>query len=165
MAAGDKGQAKFPGLAVIILEVADLDKAVEKWSSLGLGPWLVQERSNEAIMQGRKVSNRARWAMAPLGPTVLLELAQILEGEHVHNKFLRERGEGLSALSFNVENLDEWLAKCKEMGIEPLLTQARKTGGRFAYMDTEKEFNGVMIEFLEGELTGLDKVEWGHRFK
>ena len=155
---GDKGEIDLSKskLLSISVEVEDLDKAIEYYSSnFGIGPFVVQERTNDAILHGKESRHTTRWAMAPMGGgRVVLSLTQIIEGESIHKEILRRRGEGMSSLCFKVEDLDQGIAQFEKKGIGVLQYAKRKTGGGFAYMDTAK-VGGVVIELLEGGLSGM----------
>jgi methylmalonyl-CoA epimerase len=79
---------------------------------------------------------------------VQLELIQVLEGENVHTKFLRERGEGLHHIGFFVKNLEEELAALKNEGIEVLWRGEALGVTKFAYLDTEKTL-GIILELIQ----------------
>ena len=142
----------------ICMEVKDLNKTIEYYSSnFGIGPFVVQERSNDCILHGREAHYTARWAIAPLGEgQVILEFSEIIEGESIHTEFLEKNGEGVSYICLGVPDVDAKIAKFKEKGIEVLQYCRRKDGGVFAYMDTGK-VGGLVIELLEGGLTGVEK--------
>jgi catechol 2,3-dioxygenase-like lactoylglutathione lyase family enzyme len=79
---------------------------------------------------------------------VQLELIQVLEGENIHTKFLREKGEGLHHLGFFVKNLEEELAALKKEGLEILWRGEALGVTKFAYLDTEKTL-GVTLELIQ----------------
>jgi len=79
---------------------------------------------------------------------VQLELIQVLEGENIHTKFLREKGEGLHHLGFFVKNLEETLAALKKEGLEILWRGEALGVTKFAYLDTEKTL-GVTLELIQ----------------
>lgn len=81
---------------------------------------------------------------------VQLELIQVLEGENIHTKFLRERGGGLHHLGFFVKNLEEELAALKKEGIEILWRGEALGVAKFAYLDTEKPLN-LALELIQFE--------------
>jgi 4-hydroxyphenylpyruvate dioxygenase-like putative hemolysin len=79
---------------------------------------------------------------------VQLELIQVLEGENIHTKFLRERGEGLHHIGFFVKDLEEELAALKNVGIEVLWRGEALEVTKFAYLDTEKTL-GIVLELIQ----------------
>ncbi len=79
---------------------------------------------------------------------VQLELIQVLEGENIHTKFLKEKGEGLHHLGFFVKNLEEELTVLEKSGIKVLWRGEALGVAKFAYLDTEK-FLGVNLELIQ----------------
>lgn len=79
---------------------------------------------------------------------VQLELIQVLEGENIHTKFLRERGEGLHHLGFFVKDLEKELTNLKKEGVEVLWRGEALGVTKFAYLDTEKTL-GVVLELIQ----------------
>lgn len=79
---------------------------------------------------------------------VQLELIQVLEGENIHTKFLKEKGEGLHHLGFFVKNLEEALAVLERDGIKVLWRGEALGVAKFAYLNTE-EILGVTLELIQ----------------
>jgi len=79
---------------------------------------------------------------------VQLELIQVLEGETIHSKFLKERGEGLHHLGFFVKDLEKELIALKREGIEVLWRSEALGVTRFAYLDTEATL-GILLELIQ----------------
>jgi methylmalonyl-CoA/ethylmalonyl-CoA epimerase len=81
---------------------------------------------------------------------VTFEWIQPLIGPSIYDEYLKEHGEGLHHLAFNVKDMDEAVKLLEARG-----APASQTGGwdnpnskgRFAYMDTEP-YGGVTIELL-----------------
>ena len=133
-------------LRTIIVAVKDMDKAVEYYQSLGIGPF-----SPESILDRRtlytdlKVSRpgdmkaKLKYRTAQLDP-VRLELIQPVEGESFQKESLDSRGEGLVNLSFIVDDLEEETAKLVEKGI-PVILSATTKSYSIAIFDTRKVGN------------------------
>ena len=101
------------------------------WNILGIGPWEVYSFEyplvHERIYHGKPTWAREKLAMAKVG-AINLELAQPVEGDTIYSDFLREHGEGLHHLSFQVDDL----AKVeKDLECFPSLQSAR--GGPQGY--------------------------------
>lgn len=79
---------------------------------------------------------------------VQLELIQVLEGENIHTKFLKEKGEGLHHLGFFVKDLEKELAVLKKEGMEVLWRGEALGVAKFAYLDAGK-FLGVTLELIQ----------------
>ncbi len=76
-----------------------------------------------------------------------LEFVQHIEGESYHKEFLDKGREGLHHISVFVDDIEKYIAKFKEMGIEQISGGQR---GRqvYAHFDTEETL-GVILELQE----------------
>lgn len=143
----------LPPLSQIGVVVKDVDRAVEYYSSaFGLGPfttyefmpekhWYMEEPSPLKLRMGKAVWGSIEW-----------ELIQPLEGESLHEEFLKTNGEGLQHLGFNVPNYDEVFDKMKNAGFQPLMraeTYVATYKGylRACYFDTRR-VGGVIFEII-----------------
>jgi hypothetical protein len=105
--------------------VADLDRATRNLSEIfGIGPfrvidWPPAGRSDiQRFYYGKPGNFSARMAFTELGP-VELELIQPVEGESIWGDFLRDHGEGIHHIRFNVDEMDPVRAYLSSQGIEP----------------------------------------------
>jgi len=150
MAKEQEPRVKLPPVEQIGIVVADIDKAVEYYSSIfGWGPFQVVEYETKGMTyRGQKGDCRLKLAFAQSGP-IEIELIQVLEGETPHTEFLREKGEGLHHLRFHIDDLDGMLAELAKEGIEPIWQHRYPDVGiSFAYLNTDK-IGGVMFELIE----------------
>lgn len=141
---------QLPPLEQIGFVVRDMEKAINYYEThFGWGPFQSYEYSMKGVIfHGEPSDCRLKIALAHSGP-VEIELIQVLEGETPHTEFLKEKGEGMHHLRFNVNNIDEMLAAFAREGIEPVWHQSLpEFGVSFAYLNTEKT-GGVMIELIE----------------
>ena len=122
----------LPPVSQLGVLVNDVDRAVNYYSSLfGLGPFTVYEFSPEKVWLWEKSSHiRVKQGKAMWGE-IELELIQPLEGESIYNEFLRDHGEGIQHLGFNVVNYDEMFHRFEEAHFTPLLRVE-------SYVDTYK---------------------------
>ncbi|MEM2866324.1 MAG: VOC family protein [Candidatus Hadarchaeales archaeon] len=79
---------------------------------------------------------------------VQLELIQVVEGETIHSKFLREKGEGLHHLGYFVEDLERSLSMLEKEGVKVLWRGEVPGAAKFAYLDTEKTL-GITLELVQ----------------
>lgn len=129
--------------------VRDMDRAIEHYRSLGIGPfkqWETDTRTDDNI-ETEPVDFKIKIAMVQMGP-VKMELIQPVEGESVQQKHLDSRGEGLNHVGFQVGDLDKELAELTKKGMQVILRVKRKTGGGVAYLDTQSE-GGVIFEIVQ----------------
>jgi len=129
--------------------VRDMDRAIEHYQALGLGPF---ESLNVTPIERKvydkpadDVKNVAR--VAQMGP-VRLELVQPVSGESVQKEFLESRGEGINHLGFFVDDLDKEVAKLVEKGFKVISSVKLVGGGSSVYLDTDK-VGGVIFELMQ----------------
>lgn len=91
----------------------------------------------------------ARFCFISVGSTEV-ELIEPLEGDSVWKDFLREHGEGVHHLKYEVESLNETIQAFRQMGISCLQygsAVGSNAGKTWAYFDTEPQL-GYVIEVL-----------------
>lgn len=131
--------SKFPQVGQIGIVVKDMNTSVKFYEQMFGPPFLTLESDiNKAKL---KIS------LFQVGG-IQFELIQVLEGESVHSKFLREKGEGLHHVGFIVEDLEEELTKLEKEGITVLERGIVQEMVKFAYLDTEKRL-GIILELIQ----------------
>jgi methylmalonyl-CoA/ethylmalonyl-CoA epimerase len=140
---------KFHHVSVV---VRDIEKAIEFYQSLGIGPFqsLVgpsgPTRLTRKMIRGKPADYQIDLRSAEIGQ-LQSEVVQPLEGETPIKEFLEKRGEGIHHVGFFVDDLDRETAKMAEEGFE--ITQSGETPEvRWAYFDTDV-VGGVVIELME----------------
>lgn len=131
----------FKKIDHIGIAVMDLKRAVELYSKkFGLSPFKTEELKE----QGIKV------ASFKLGDSWIELLGSTREDSPI-GKFLRNRGEGLHHLCYQVENLEETLEVLKQRGLKLIDEKPRRGAGgkRIAFLHP-KSTQGVLIEITEG---------------
>ncbi len=130
----------FPKLDHIGVIVRDMDKAIQHYQSLGIGPF---EHVKNIVPLDRRIWDKPtklediklKIRMAKMVP-VNIELIQPVAGESPWKEFLDSKGEGISHLGFYVDNIEEEMAKLKQKGFRALMSAQFKYGGGAAYFDT-----------------------------
>lgn len=119
-------QEMFGIFAQIGVVVRDLERAMCALSeAFGIGPFRVTDwppagrTDMQRVYQGKPADFTARMAFAELGP-VELELIQPVAGESIWADFLRERGEGLHHLRFNVPDEKPVIQYLAQQGIQTI---------------------------------------------
>jgi len=140
----------LPDISQVGMVVKDMDKTIEYYEKvLGLGPFVRPEISYiEKFYYGKPVDSTWIMGFCSLGP-VELELIQPVIGPTVYHDFLKEKGEGIHHLGFDVKDMDEKIALCKKMGIQ-IIQSGRGSTSCFAYLDTV-EIGGVIFELIQRE--------------
>ena len=129
--------------------VRNLDKAIDYYQSLGLGPFRQKDISvlTDKKMYGKPTDFELKMATAQMGP-IMIELIQPVEEAPVQEEFLESKGEGINHIAFSVDDLDKEEAKLVEKGLEVILSVRRTTGGGGSYFDT-REVGGVIMELIQ----------------
>lgn len=129
--------------------VKDLDKSIDYYQSLGIGPF--QEIEMDTIvnktMYGKTCDWQIRAAVAKLG-AIKFELIQPLEKAHLMEEFLEKRGEGINHVAFAVEDLDKEVTNLINRGFKVILSAKRASGHGGVYFDT-RQVGGTMIELIK----------------
>jgi methylmalonyl-CoA/ethylmalonyl-CoA epimerase len=138
---------KFDHMAVV---VKDIQKSVDLYSkAFGLKFEEIAEHQlpPDVITRGKPTPYTMKVSFAQMGP-VRLEMVQVVEGECIYTEFLREHGEGIHHLGFEVEDLEKEVAKAESQGLE-LICYLKMVGiMAFAHFDADKT-SGVRIELVQ----------------
>jgi methylmalonyl-CoA/ethylmalonyl-CoA epimerase len=135
--------------------VKDIDKAMEAYWRVGVGPWRVYTYGaplvKDITYRGKPGDWRFRIALASVGG-FSLELIQPLSGKNIYSDYLETHGEsGIQHLGFVVDNLDLAVEEARQSGYE-VIQSGRGHGvrgdGKFAYLSTEDDLFTV-YELME----------------
>ena len=138
---------KLDHIAVV---VKDMEKAVDFYTkAFGLNFEEIAEYQlpPDVIYKGKSTPFAEKVTFAPLG-AMRLELMQVVEGECIYTDFLRERGEGIHHLGYEVADLEKEVANAEAQGLE-MICHLKMVGiMAFAHFDPDKT-NGVRIELVQ----------------
>ena len=116
--------------------VKDVNKVVERLSSLGIGPFepknLPPDRNE--WFRGKPMDADFNIQAARIG-NVELELIQPLKGESPHKEFLETKGEGIQHVMFAVDDFEKELDRLTKQGVEVLLRAKFPGTSGVAYLD------------------------------
>jgi catechol 2,3-dioxygenase-like lactoylglutathione lyase family enzyme len=137
----------FSKLIQVGVVVKDLDKTVERLSSLGIGPFTPMQIPPDAEQwfRGKPLDAKFKISGAKLGE-IVLELIQPVEGESPHQEFLDNQGEGIQHIAFAVDDLDREVSKLTKQGVSVLLS-ANLRDVRVAYLDFG--VGGLVFELIQ----------------
>jgi catechol 2,3-dioxygenase-like lactoylglutathione lyase family enzyme len=140
-------ESPFSRLIQVGVVVKDLDKAVQRLSSLGIGPFtpMILPPEAEQWFRGKPLNAKFKISGARLGE-IVLELIQPIEGESPHQEFLDNKGEGIQHIAFAVDDLDREVTKLTKQGVNVLLN-ANLPDVRVAYLDLG--VGGLIIELIQ----------------
>jgi len=145
-----KNNTTFSRLVHIGMVVRDMDKAVERFKALGIGPFKPRILPADAreTYRGKPFAPAQRVAIqtAQIGD-MELELIQPISGESPHREFLDQKGEGVQHLGFFVDDLKEDVERLTAAGSSVMLTSQFKGGGGVAYLDLDAA--GLIVELVQ----------------
>lgn len=153
-------RVKLPPPDQVCIVVEDMDKAIEYYQLVfGLGPFRVMEvATKDMTYRDWTGTARQKSAFAQCG-SIQIELIQPLEGETPQAEFLKEKGEGMHHLRFQVDNLETTLASLAQFGIEPVWKHNfAKAGVSYAYVNAD-QIGGVVFELIEDKKGVTKKPE------
>ena len=135
------------------LVVENIEGAVQAWSRLlGVEPPPITITDpfdiSNAHYQGRPTPAQAKLAFFDLGQ-VTLELIEPVGEPSTWTDQLTTLGSSLHHIAFGIKGMDEHLLGLAEHGL-PLVQRGEYIGGRYAYVDGQKQF-GTVIELLEND--------------
>ena len=139
---------KFRGVKQVCVVVSDLDDAVRRYGRFGFGPWyLFVYRDIRARVRGQDQVFSIRIALTKLDDGFQWELIQPLDDQSIYAQFLREHGEGVQHVAFEVDDVPATID-----AVGPLLRSdnAGLRGGtqRYAMLDTVNAL-GVLAEVMD----------------
>jgi len=77
-----------------------------------------------------------------------VELIELIDGKTIHEDFLKEKGEGLHHLGFEVKDLKKGMEIAKQHGLKITQSSMREDGFGFAYIDSDK-IGGAIFELIQ----------------
>ena len=141
------GDLKFDHLAIV---VKDIQKAVDYYSkAFGLQFEEIAEHQlpPDVIYKGKPCPYTMRVTFAHMGP-IRLEMVQVVDGECIYTDFLKEHGEGVHHLGFEVADLEKEVANAEAQGLENICFLKMVGIMAFAHFDPGKT-NGMRIELVQ----------------
>jgi catechol 2,3-dioxygenase-like lactoylglutathione lyase family enzyme len=140
----------FPptGFCQVGIVVRSIDETIKYYEKIfGFGPFEIREVDYpDATYYGERAGYRGKRAFFYLGP-IQIELIELRDGKTIHEAFLREKGEGLHHIAFEVPNLEEGKRKAEEAGLKVIQSYTRPDGSGFAYLDSDR-IGGVPFELI-----------------
>ncbi|MDH4264610.1 MAG: VOC family protein [Deltaproteobacteria bacterium] len=141
----------FPptGFCQVGIVVQSIDETIKYYEKVfGFGPFEIREVDYpNATYYGELAGYRGKRAFFNLGP-IQIELIELRDGKTIHEAFLREKGEGLHHIAFEVKSLEEGKKKAEEAGLKVIQSFSRPDGSGFAYLDSDR-IGGVLFEQIQ----------------
>ena len=128
--------------------VNNIDETIEYYTEMfGFGPYEIKHVDySDATYYGQSAGYRGKRAFFYLG-NIEIELIELVDGKTIHEDFLKEHGEGLHHIGFQVESLGESVNNAEQAGFKVTQGFARPDGSGFAYLDSDKT-GGVIVELI-----------------
>ena len=132
--------------------VNDLEKAVDYYESLGIGPFalLTGIVSAKRWVDGKPIdpaSIKLKVSIAKVG-AVDFELIEPGEGKSLWRDFLETKGEGINHMGFFIDDIEKEQAELEAKGIKAVYASRFDGGGGAAYFATD-EVGGVLFELIQ----------------
>ena len=146
-----KGASSSWKLKQIGLVVKDMNKALERFSHLGFGPFSPKILPPEVKewVKGKPMRADVK-VMATMVGNVELELCQPSSGDSPHKDYLESKGEGIQHVLFGVDNLQKEIDRLTGLGCTVLLRASfgdEEGSGGLAYVDLDA--SGLIIELSQ----------------
>ena len=138
--------------------VRDINKSIEYFEALGIGPW---ERYRMPS-PGHEFTTREHFgasgdpivyevATAQMGP-IQIEMFECISGDSIPKRFLDSKGEGIWHFGYNVEpeDFDKAIAEMTRKGFKVVGSSTGKKGTRMVFFDTDK-LGGVIFQLHDSE--------------
>lgn len=127
--------------------VRDMDKAVQRFSELGFGPFKVKylPKSTKDGPKAEPMLGKGEVQRAQMG-NMELELCSPVSGKSPHQEFLDAKGEGIQHILFAVHDLDAELDRFIKLGAKIML-HITFNGGGLAYIDLNA--CGFILELIQ----------------
>jgi hypothetical protein len=144
----EKGKFVLPDVSHIGVVTNNLDKTMKEMEDLyGLKPFMVMEPGYvNTYLRGKPAEFKLKSAFYRSGQ-VVFEVISVLEGDTIYDEWLKEKGEGLHHLGYDIDNIEEWIDYYKGKGIG-VLQSGERPGVKWAYLDTAV-YTGMIMELIE----------------
>ena len=137
----------FAEIMTVAAVVKDIDRAIQHYQSLGIGPFKpVPMQVTEKWFKGKPAEFKSKAMIAKIGK-VGLELIQPVVGPSSFLEMLEKKGEGIHHLGFYAEDLDAEEEKLVKKGVK-VRQKARGKDCGFTHFETD-QVGGVTFELLK----------------
>ena len=138
--------SRFCQVGVVVKSIDETIKYFEKL--FGFGPFEMRQVDYpNATYYGEIAGYRGKRAFFYLGP-IQIELIELIDGKTIHEAFLKEKGEGVHHIAFEVDNLEKSTGNAEKAGLKVIQSFTRPDGSGFAYLDTDKT-GGIIFELIQ----------------
>jgi len=108
--------SRFCQVGVVVKSIDETIKYFEKL--FGFGPFEIRQVDYPgSTYYGEIAGYRGKRAFFYLGP-IQIELIELIDGKTIHEAFLKEKGEGVHHIAFEVDNLEESTGNAEKSGLK-----------------------------------------------
>ena len=129
-------------IGYITRDIERTKKNLQKFFGLDSFAMMVPNYFNKKY-RGKPEDFKAQFAFCRVG-NIVYELIQVLHGKTSYEDFMKEHGEGIHHLGYEISDLAKWIEAYKKVGIEPIMSGER-VGLKFAYFNTPE----IIVELIE----------------
>jgi methylmalonyl-CoA/ethylmalonyl-CoA epimerase len=149
----NESEFKLPHLSHVGVVTRDLEKTIGEMQKLhNLSPFKILEPEyTNTHLRGKPTDFKLKSAFYQSGQ-VVIEIISVIKGDSLFSEWLREKGEGLHHLGYDIQNIDEWLHHYETKGIG-ILQSGERPGVKWAYLDTTC-YTGLIVELVERTAEG-----------
>ncbi len=138
--------SRFCQVGVVVKSIDETIKYFERL--FGFGPFEIRQVDfPNATYYGEVAGYRGKRAFFYLGP-IQVELIELIDGKTIHEAFLKEKGEGIHHIAFEVDNLEKSKRNAEKAGLNVIQSFTRPDGSGFAYLDTDRT-GGILFELIQ----------------
>jgi methylmalonyl-CoA/ethylmalonyl-CoA epimerase len=137
--------SKLCQIGIVVKNIEETLKYYQE--TFGMGPFDVRYVDYPtAGYFGEQAGYRGKRAFFHLGP-IEIELIELIDGKTIHEAFLKEKGEGIHHIGFEVKDLRQAMDSANRQGLRVIQHFMKEDGSGFAYLDSDKK-GGVIFELL-----------------
>ena len=143
----EKQSKPFSNLHHISVVVQNMEKAVEFYTSIGIGPFSDYPPMREYVtlnVPDKEGFYDLKIKFAQCGP-IQLQLIQPGEGESLYKDFLEKKGEGVYHIGFVVDDITQADSEVEKLGLEAISIGRREDGSGFSYLDTAQKAGVTLL--------------------
>jgi len=140
---------KLCQIGIVVKNIDATTSYLEK--EFGFGPFDVRYVDySDATYHGQKAGYRGKRAFFKLG-IIEIELIELIDGKTIHEDFMKQHGEGLHHIGFEVKDLTRAKKNAEKAGFEITQGFSRSDGSGFAYLDSDKT-GGIIMELIQTQV-------------
>lgn len=128
--------------------VKDVEETARKLEQLlGIGPFRIFEPEyKDLTYRGKPGKFKMKIGLAQAG-SILIELAQPIDGETIFDDFAKRKSYGIHHLGIRTVDMEESIKEMESKGFK-VIQSGNRPGSKWAFLDTEGQ-TGLIFELIE----------------